>query len=148
MTLQSMQSRILNQRDVEFILYELLDVESLTQWPRFAEHNRETFDAALDTAQKIATEKFAPHNRKADLNEPTFDGERVSIIPEVGEALRAFVDAGFLSATQDFERNGMQLPWTVAQACLAWFNAANVSTAAYPFLTIANGNLLDVFGSC
>jgi len=147
MTLQSMQSRILNQRDVEFILYELLEVEQLTQWPRFAEHNRETFDAALDTAQKIAAEKFAPHNRKADLNEPTFDGERVTIIPEVGEALRAFVDAGFLSATQDFERNGMQLPWTVAQACLAWFNAANVSTAAYPFLTIANGNLLDVFGS-
>jgi len=142
-----MDSRILNTRDIEFILYELLDVESLANWPRFAEHSRETFDAALDTAQKIATEKFAPHNRKSDLNEPTFDGKHVTIIPEVAEALRAFVDAGFLSATQDFERNGMQLPWSVAQACLAWFNAANVSTAAYPFLTIANGNLIEVFGN-
>jgi alkylation response protein AidB-like acyl-CoA dehydrogenase len=142
-----MRSRILNPRDLEFILYELLDVESLTAWPRFSEHARETFDAALETAEKIATEKFAPHNRKADLNEPTFDGERVSMIPEVGEALRDFNDAGFLSATQDFSDDGMQLPWTVAQACLAWFNAANVSTAAYPFLTIANANLIRAFGT-
>ena len=142
-----MQSRILNSRDIAFILYELLDVESLSAWPRFSDHGRETFDAALETAAKIATEKFAPHNRKADLNEPTFDGERVSMIPEVSEALREFNEAGFLSATQDFETNGMQLPWTVAQACLAWFNAANVSTAAYPFLTIANGNLIQTFGT-
>ena len=41
----------------------------------------------------------------------------------------------------------MQLPVTVAQACLAIFNAANVSTAAYPFLTIANANLIEAFGS-
>ena len=142
-----MQSKILNPRDIEFILYELLDIESVTAWPRFAEHGRATFDAALETAGKIATEKFAPHNRKADLNEPTFDGKHVNMIPEVGEALHAFNDAGFLSATQDFDDNGMQLPWTVAQACLAWFHAANVSTAAYPFLSMANGNLMEAFGS-
>ncbi len=142
-----MQSKILNPRDIEFILYELLDIESVTAWPRYAEHGRETFDAALEAAGKIATEKFLPHNRKADLHEPTFDGKRVSMIPEVAEALRAFNDAGFLSATQDFNDNGMQLPWTVAQACLAWFHAANTATAAYPFLTIANGNLIEVFGS-
>ena len=140
-------SKLLNRRDVEFMLYELLDVESLTQRQRFAEHTRETFDAALDTAAKIAEEKFAPHNRKADLNEPRFENGRVNIIPEVAEALQAFRKAGFMAAAQDFEVGGMQLPWTVAQACFAWFNAANISTAGYPFLTIANANLIRSFGS-
>jgi alkylation response protein AidB-like acyl-CoA dehydrogenase len=142
-----MQSKLLNPRDVAFVLYELLDIESLTQRPRFADHSRETFDAALETAAKIAEEKFAPHNRKADLNEPRFDGGKVTMIPEVGEALEAFRQAGFMSASQDFDLGGMQLPWTVAQACFAWFNAANVSTAAYPFLTIANANLIRAFGT-
>ena len=142
-----MQSKLLNRRDLDFILYELLDVESLTKRPRFAEHSRETFDAALDTAAKIAEEKFAPHNRKADLNEPRFDGKTVELIPEVKEAVDAFCEAGFMSAAQDFELGGMQLPWTVAQACFAWFNAANISTAGYPFLTVANANLIRVFGS-
>jgi alkylation response protein AidB-like acyl-CoA dehydrogenase len=142
-----MQSKLLNRRDLEFVLYELLDVASLTRRARFAEHSRETFDAALETAAQIAEEKFAPHNRKSDLDEPRFEGGRVHIIPEVKEALDAFRDAGFIAAAQDFELGGMQLPWTVAQACFSWFNAANVSTAAYPFLTIANANLIRTFGS-
>jgi butyryl-CoA dehydrogenase len=75
--------KILSRRDVDFLLYEWLEVEALTGRPRYAEHSRETFDAALDAAEKIATDLFAPHARKADLNEPRFDGERVELIPEI-----------------------------------------------------------------
>lgn len=142
-----MQERLISRRDFAFVLYELLDTESLCTRARFADHSRETFDAALDTAHRIAVEHFAPHNRKADLNEPTFDGKQVHIIPEVKRALRVFCKAGLLAAGKDYEQGGMQLPVTVAQACLAIFNAANVSTAAYPFLTIANANLIEAFGS-
>lgn len=142
-----MEARIINRRDLEFVLYELLDVENLCWRERYKEHSKDTFDAVLETAHQIAAEKFAPHNRKADENEPTFENGRVSMIPEVAEALRAFIDAGFLSASFDAELGGMQLPVTVAQAAFALFNGANVSTAAYPFLTIANANLLAAFGS-
>jgi alkylation response protein AidB-like acyl-CoA dehydrogenase len=142
-----MSSRLINLRDLQFVLYELLQTEALTARPRYADHSRETFDAAIDTALKIATEQFATHNRKADEHEPEFDGERVRMIPEVKTALDAFCRAGFVAAARDYELGGMQLPVTVAQACLALFNAANVSTAAYPFLTIANANLIDTFGS-
>ena len=44
-----MQSKILSRRDLEFVLYELLEVGTLTGRPRYADHSRETFDAALDT---------------------------------------------------------------------------------------------------
>ena len=142
-----MQSKIINRRDLSFILYELLHVESLTSRPRFADHSRDTFEAALDIAQQIAEEYFAPHNRKADLNEPTFDGERVHMIPEVGAALKVFCDAGLMAAGQDYEFGGMQLPATVAQALFALFKSANVGTAAYPFLTIGNANLIKTYGS-
>src|SRR5688572_26205265 len=142
-----MSDRLINRRDLAFVLYELLEVERLAQRPRFADHSRETFDAALDTAHRIAAAHFAPHNRKADLNEPSFDGERVHIIPEVKQALAVFCQAGLLAAAKDYELGGMQLPVVVAQACFALFNAANVSTAAYPFLTIANANLIEAFGS-
>src|SRR5688572_1817316 len=120
---RAVPSRLLNPRDVSFVLYELLDTQALTARARYSDHTRETFDAALATAARIAEEKFAPHNRKADLNEPRFENGRVHIIPEVGEALSALKSAGFLAATQDFEAGGMQLPVAVAQACMAWFNA-------------------------
>ncbi|MCF8199763.1 MAG: acyl-CoA dehydrogenase, partial [Sulfuritalea sp.] len=74
-----MTGRIINRRDLDFQLFEVLNVEKLTAHPRYAEHNKETFLAVLDTAEAMATEKFAPHNRKADENEPTFDGQRVTM---------------------------------------------------------------------
>ncbi|MCF8200033.1 MAG: acyl-CoA dehydrogenase, partial [Sulfuritalea sp.] len=113
----------------------------------YAEHNKETFLAVLDTAEAMATEKFAPHNRKADENEPTFDGQRVTMIPEVADALKAFCDAGFIAAAHDFERGGMQLPVVMTQAGFSLFKSANVGTAAYPFLTIGNANVIHRFGT-
>ncbi len=137
-----MQSLILSRRDLDFLLYEWLDVESLCGRPRFSDHGRETFDAVLDLCQQIAAEKFAPHNRKADEHEPQFDGERVSLLPEVREALQAFSDAGLMAAGQDAALGGMQLPCVVEKAGFAWFKGANVATAAYPMLTIGNANTL------
>src|SRR5262249_3052399 len=128
--LDRMTARLINLRDLQFVLYELLEVEAVTSQPRYADHSRETFDAAIDTALQIATERFATHNSKADEHEPQFDGQRVSMIAEVKEALEAFCQSGFMAATKDYESGGMQLPVTVAQACQALFTAANVGTAA------------------
>jgi butyryl-CoA dehydrogenase len=139
--------KIINRRDLEFVLFELLDAESLTERPRFADHSRETFLAALDTAEAIAAEKFATHTRKIDEHEPQFDGQRVSMIPEVKEALKAFIDAGFMAAAHDYDLGGMQLPVTMTQACFSLFKGANVSTSGYPFLTIGNANVIRRFGS-
>lgn len=142
-----MDVRIVNRRDLDFVLYELLEAETLTQRERYRDHSRETFDAVIDTAHRIAAEQFAPHARAADEHEPRFENGRVVMIPEVKQALEAFREAGFISASFDAELGGMQLPVTVAQAAFAIFNGANIATAAYPFLTVANANLLSAFGS-
>ena len=142
-----MPSLLLSRRDLDFLLYEWLDVLSLTSRERHKEHSRETFDDVLGLAEQIATEHFAPHNRKADANEPTFDGEKVTLIPEVARALEALADAGLLGGTLDEELGGLQLPTVIGNAVFAWFQAANVGTSSYPFLTIGNANLLLAHGS-
>ncbi len=137
-----MAARLLSRRDVEFMLFDWLEVERLAARPRFADHGRETFCAALDTAEQIATELFAPHNKLSDQQEPQFDGERVHVIPEVKRALDAFSAAGLMAASQDYALGGMQLPLTVEKALTAYFTAANMATASYAFLTIGNANTL------
>ncbi|MEU4681006.1 acyl-CoA dehydrogenase [Micromonospora sp. NPDC023737] len=142
-----MPSTLLSRRDLRFLLYDWLDVTRLTVRPRYAEHSRETFDAVLELAERVATEHFAPHNRAADLDEPTFDGRQVRLIPEINTALDVFAETGLLASTLDDSVGGMQLPHTVAAACFAWFQAANVATSAYPMLTLGNTNLLLAHGS-
>jgi butyryl-CoA dehydrogenase len=140
-------SLLVNRRDVEFLLYEFLKIEELTHAARYVGQDRAIYDATLDAAEAIATDKFAPHAAKVDEEEPTFDGSRVHLIPEVKNALDAYVEAGFMGASFDSELGGMQLPWTIAQCCALYFCAANISTTAYPFITIAAANLLSSFGS-
>jgi butyryl-CoA dehydrogenase len=140
-------SRILSRRDLEFLLYEWLDVEALTARPRFAEHSRETFDAFLDVSARIAEREFATHNRRSDTEEPRFDGERVHVIPEVKTALTAFNDSGLLAGAMDEAVGGLQLPHTVHRACFAWLQAANIATSAYPLLTMANADLLLTYAT-
>jgi alkylation response protein AidB-like acyl-CoA dehydrogenase len=140
-------SKILSRRDLDFLVHEWLDAASLTQRERYADHSRETFDAAIDTCEKIATDHFYPINRLLDLNEPSFDGERVHTPAELKAALKVFCDAGLIAAGQDYELGGMQLPCLVEKACFAWFKGASVAASGYPFLTIANANLLLSHGT-
>lgn len=142
-----MKSLLLSRQDLDFLLFDWLRVDELTGRARFAEHSRETFSDTLDLCEQLATRYFAPHNKKSDAHEPTFDGTTVTIIGEVKVALAACADAELIGMAMDYSLGGAQLPATVAQAGFAWLFAANVSTAGYPMLTMANANLLAKFGS-
>ncbi len=142
-----MASLLLSRRDLDFLLHEWLEVAALTSRERYREHSREVFDAVLDLAEQLATRHFAPHNRRNDTEEPTFDGERVHLHEEVASALRVFAEAGLIGGGMAAEVGGMQLPSVVVQAVFAWFQAANVGTSSYPFLTIGNANLLLAHGT-
>ncbi|OBI46031.1 acyl-CoA dehydrogenase [Mycobacterium kyorinense] len=142
-----MKSTLLSRRDLDFLLFEWLRIDELTKRERFAEHSRETFADVLELCEQLAERYFAPHNKKSDAHEPSFDGSTVTMIPEVKEALEAFAGADLIAMAMDQELGGAQLPATVAQAGFAWLSAANVSTAGYVMLTMANANLIAKFGT-
>jgi alkylation response protein AidB-like acyl-CoA dehydrogenase len=143
----SVPSLLLSRRDLDFLLYEWLDVEALTKRDRYAEHSRDTFDAALSLSEEVATDQFATHNKKSDQNEPQFDGTKVQLIPEIAEALEVFGRTGLLASSMDHSLDGGQLPIVIVRACFSWFQAANAGTSSYPFLSLAASSLLTTHGT-
>ena len=131
---------------LDFLLYQWLGAESLSQRERFADHSRETFDAVFDTCERIAREKYAPFNRTVDTQEPHFDGEKVILPQATHDAQKAYAASGMLSAAQDYDIGGMQLPYTVEAAANAFFAMASVSMGS-SLLTTGNANLLMVHGT-
>ncbi len=131
---------------LDFLLYDWLQAESLSQRTRFADHSRETFDAVFDTCERIAREKYAPFNRLVDAQEPHFDGEKVILPQATHDAQKAYAESGMLSAAQDYDMGGMQLPYTVEAAANAFFAMASVSIGS-GMLTTGNANLLMVHGN-
>jgi len=131
---------------VDFLLFQWLDAEALNQRARFADHSRETFGAVLDTCERIAREKYAPFNRLVDTQEPYFDGEKVTLPQATHDAHKAYAESGMLSAAQDFEMGGMQLPYTIEAAANSFFACASVSIGS-GMLTTGNANLLMMHGT-
>ncbi|MBU26299.1 MAG: acyl-CoA dehydrogenase [Gammaproteobacteria bacterium] len=137
----------LNQRDIDFLLYEFLDTESLLKRKRYAEHSKETFDATIAGAKKIAETYYANHYQKGDGNEPKFDGKSVTLIPEIQDAWNATADFGLLSASYDFDEGGVQLPEVICKVCGTYIQAANSGSSGYYFVTAAASSVIRAFGS-
>jgi alkylation response protein AidB-like acyl-CoA dehydrogenase len=142
-----MPAPIVSRRDIEFFLYEMFDIESLTTRERYQDHDRESFDAAIDIAQAIAEKYYLPIQSKVDRNEPTFDGNKVHIIPEIKAGLDAVIAAGLTAPTTDYEMGGMQLPQIAASGAFAYLSAAASTSLGYLSLTHANCNLIEAYGS-
>jgi len=142
-----MPAPILSERDLEFMLYELFDAEGLTKRPRYADHSRETFSAAMKTSQTVAEKYLLPIRSLLDNSQPTFDGEKVHQPAELKTAIDAVVESGLASTTADFELGGMQLPGIVASAVNAYLSAAGGVAMGYTGLTNANANLIQAHGT-
>jgi alkylation response protein AidB-like acyl-CoA dehydrogenase len=134
-----MASDLIDRRDVDFLLHDWLRVDALA--------DRETVDAVLDLSERLATETFLPHFKRSDVEEPRVEDGQVRICPAIGEALSHYAELGLFSAGFPEELGGLGLPHLVTAASFAFFAAANVATAAYPMLTVANARLIATFGN-
>ena len=137
----------LKTRDVEFLLYEVFNVDELVKNERYSHHDRETFAAVLELARDFAEQKFYPLAKPLDHNEPYLKDNKVVTIPELKNILDEYRELGFQKMSAEIALGGMQLPFVVAQAAGAFLAAANVSAIAYSFLTTAAANLLSKYGT-
>ncbi len=133
---------------VDFVLFDWLGLDAVLSRPQFADHDRDSVRALLDLADRLARDAFLPHYKAADRIEPalTPDGD-VHVLPEIGAALTAYVQAGFMAAPFAPELGGLGLPEMVQTAATGSFMAANVATAGYAMLTVANARLVVQHGT-
>ncbi len=142
-----MPATLMNERDLTFMLFELFDSESLLKRERYQDHDRHTFSEVINTAKAIATKHFLPIRQKLDTHQPTFDGKKVHLIPELKPAIDAVNESGIGSATADYDLGGMQLPPIIASAAGTYLSVAGGVGIGYNMLTTANANLLEAHAS-
>lgn len=142
-----MAAKFVGEKNLKFILYDVLDSESLTEYAYFAEHNRETFDLVLDTALKIGTDLLLPALREMDQSPPRLVDGQVRVHPVVKTYMTEAGEGGWIGANAPFDLDGQQLPVTITNACMFIFAAANYSASVYPMLTTGAAHLIETFGS-
>jgi len=138
---------IVDSRDVRFVLFEMLGVDKLTEYPKYSDFDKDMFDEVLNLAEAIAVEQVYPANSEGDKENVNYIPETKEVkIPEVYKpALDAYYEAGFLGLACDPDDGGMGMPHAIYQASTEYFTAASVAFSMYPALSLGALNLVKNF---
>ncbi|MFP4532601.1 MAG: acyl-CoA dehydrogenase [Desulfobacterales bacterium] len=142
-----MTEKFFSERNLKFLLYEVLDTESLTRLSVFSQHNRKMFDMVIDAGIRLAKELYKPCLEEMDKQLPELKDGRVRVHPWVKKILREAGDGGWIGLRFPEAEGGEQLPNTIGSACDFIFTAANYSASVYSHLTAGAAHLIFSFGS-
>jgi len=140
-------SQVVDRRNLEFLFYEVFDLEELLGAERFAAYDRTAIEGVLDLAQAISEQEFVTCAAELDTQEPQFVDGKVRVPEAAKSALKACGSAGLFSAGFDEDVGGLGLPAMVSYAVNGILACGNISLANFQFLTIANANMLNTFGT-
>ena len=138
---------LIDDRDVEVILDELLDLAALQHVPYFADHDRETYQLVVESARALARDALFPAYRTLDAAPPTLADGKVTVHPALHGLFDRLVELGFAAAPRPHEVGGAQLPLVVCSLATSYLMAANLSVYGYIGLTQGAAHLLEAFGS-
>ncbi|HKC44227.1 MAG TPA: acyl-CoA dehydrogenase [Burkholderiales bacterium] len=134
-------------RDMRFVMNDLAGLSGLQSLPGFADATPELADAVLEEAAKLAAEVLAPLNKPGDAQGARLGKDGVIAADGFAKAYRLFVEGGWNGLGGDPEFGGQGLPSLVHAATVEMWNAANMSFALCPMLTIGAMEAIKAHGS-
>ena len=141
-----MASKFISERNLKFLLHEVFDVASLTQYDYYKEYDGKMLDMVLKAAMELAGGLLWPICQEMDKNPPELVGDQIKVHPSVRKLLEESGTGGWIGDDIPFEWGGQQLPQMITMGSRFIFCAANYSAAAYTGLTTGAARLILNFG--
>jgi alkylation response protein AidB-like acyl-CoA dehydrogenase len=134
--------------DLRFVLFDQLRVDAdLARFERYSSFDRDTYEAMLTEAVRVAEEVVAPINRRGDREGTRFDGQGNVTTPSgYPEAWKVCAEGGWIGANATPEAGGIGLPNSVGVCVSELFSSASMAFTMYMGLTAGVARLLAHFG--
>ncbi|MCL4145255.1 UNVERIFIED_CONTAM: hypothetical protein GTU68_057643 [Idotea baltica] len=136
------------QRDIKFVLNEVLNVEQhYQQLPGFEEATSDVVDAIIEEGAKFSERVLSPLNQIGDQQGCRFEDGVVTTPDGFKEAYEQFVEAGWPSLPHKPEWGGQGLPESLGIVINELIGTANWSWSMYPGLSHRAMATLDEHGT-
>ena len=143
-----MTQLIADRRDIDFVLYELLDIEKLTEADLFQEFNRKTFDLILNEGRRFAIKEMLPTYEEGDRIGVRFEGNGVVKVPESFHRVhQLYLESEWTAPAMDPEYGGQGLPHSLAVAVEEYLLGANWAVSSYGSMGVGTGFMIENFGT-
>ena len=134
-------------RELQFVLDELVGLDTIATLPGGTEIGSDDVAAILDQAGRFAAEVMEPLNRTGDLETSRLENGAVTTPAGFKDCYAAFVEGGWCAIAHEEEHGGMGLPRLVATAVWEMWNSANMAFTLCPLLTEGAAALLAEHGN-
>jgi alkylation response protein AidB-like acyl-CoA dehydrogenase len=138
---------ITDRRDIDFVLYEQFDVEELTEYEKFADFNKKTFDLIINEARNLAVKEILPTFAEGDREGVRLENGQVKVPACFHRPYKLFREGEWTAMVADPELGGQGLPHCVSQAAAEYLVGANYAFTLYGVVGHAAGELIEVYGT-
>ena len=130
-----------------FLFHDVFGVERLTALPGASDLTRETTEAVLGEAAKLAVDHFLPLNGSGDREGCRKTKDGVATPAGYKKAYDAFADGGWIGLAADPAYGGQGLPYALGTAVNELVTATNMALAMVPGLTMGAIAAINANGS-
>ena len=123
------------QRDMRFVLHELLEVEQLSRLPGYEEATADVIDAVIEEGAKFCENVLFPINRAGDEQGCVYENGVVRTPEGFKEAYDRFVAGGWTGLSADPAHGGQGLPKAIKVVMDEMVCSANLAFSNYPGLS-------------
>lgn len=132
---------------LRFILFEVLDGESLNEYDRFSDYDRPAVDILIDSVKSFADKELYPYFKEMDEKPAYFKDGQVYVHEQIATVIKKGAELGLIGSGFEYEMGGMQLPTLYNYALVHILDCANNHSTGYGGLTTGAANLIRAFGS-
>jgi alkylation response protein AidB-like acyl-CoA dehydrogenase len=138
---------IADRRDIDFVLFEQLDVQALFDTNPFSSLNHKAVDLIINEARHLAIKEVLPTLAQGDREGVRYSNGRVRVPSCYHRVYNLMREGGWTAMTAGPELGGQGLPYSVAWAASEYFVGANSALALYVYVCHAAGELIELYGS-
>ena len=126
-----MAQLIADRRDIDFVLYEQLQIEQLFEKARYQDLNRKMADMVVTEARRFGLKEILPTYAEGDRAGVTFENGQVKVPACFYGPYKHYVDGEWIAMEEAPEVGGQGLPQIIAQAAREYIVGANFAFAAF-----------------
>ena len=138
---------ISDQRDIDFILYEQLNVGRFLKHKKYSDFNKKMFKMVINEARNLAIKEILPTYTECDKEGVKFENGRVEVPQCLKRVHKLLMEGEWGALTADPEYGGQGLPHTIFQATFDYMMGANYIAMMYVILGHGAGKMIDLFGT-
>ncbi len=142
-----MANQIADKRDIDFVLYEQFDAESLTKTSKYQGQNKKMYDMVVKEARSLAIKEILPLNEEGDKVGLKFENNIV-FGPEGFKRVHKLLQEGEYTAMDvDPAHGGMGFPHAITQVVKEYLVGADFAFSGILIGCHGAGKMIELYGT-